>query len=76
MLFKAVACVKRGEMLKSELQAKLLKETAELYTRKQKVEDDIRNLEAATSALQRTAALRDIEAYRSQRFLPAKLFSR
>ena len=60
----------------TELQARLLKETSELYARKQKVEDDIRNLEAVTNSLQKTAALRDIEAERRLMSLQAKLPSR
>jgi hypothetical protein len=59
-----------------ELQARLLKETCELYARKQKLEDAIRSVDARTLSLHRTAALRDIEAYERQRPLPAKLFSR
>jgi ABC-type phosphate transport system auxiliary subunit len=46
-----------------ELQARLLKETSDLYARKQKLEDDIRSLDAVNSSLQGTAALRDIEAH-------------
>jgi hypothetical protein len=48
-----------------DLQARLLKETSDLYVRKQKLEDKIRNLDAATNSLQRTEALRDIEAHKS-----------
>jgi hypothetical protein len=59
-----------------ELQARLLKETCELYARKQKLEDAIRSVDARTLSLHQTAALRDIEAYKRQRPLPAKLFSR
>ena len=58
-----------------ELQARLLKEISELYARKQKLEDDIRNLDAATNSLQKTAALRDIEAYKRSMSPAAKLFS-
>ena len=58
-----------------ELQARLLKEISELYARKQKLEDDIRNLDAATNSLQKTAALRDIEAYKRSTSPAAKLFS-
>ena len=56
-----------------ELQARLLKETSELYARKQKLEDDIRNLDAVNNSLQNTAAIRDIEAYKSRRPVSAKL---
>ena len=59
-----------------ELQARLLKEIYELSARKQKLEDDIRNLDAVNKSVQETAALRDIEAYKNQRPLSAKLFSR
>jgi hypothetical protein len=59
-----------------ELQARLLKEIYELSARKQKLEDDIRNLDAVNKSVQERAALRDIEAYKSQRPLSAKLFSR
>jgi cell division protein FtsL len=56
-----------------ELQARLLKETSELYARKQKLEDDIRNLDAVNNSLQDTAAIRDIEAYKSRLPVSAKL---
>ena len=56
-----------------ELQAGLLKEMYELNARKRKLEDDIRSLDAANNSIQETAALRDIEAYKSQRPLHAKL---
>jgi len=56
-----------------ELQAGLLKEIYELNARKRKLEDDIRSLDAANNSIQETAALRDIEAYKSQRPLHAKL---
>ena len=59
-----------------ELQARLLKETCELYARKQKLEDAIRSVDAVTMSLQQTAALRDIEAYRRATSPAAKLFSR
>jgi len=49
-----------------ELQARLLKEISDLYATKQKVEDAIKSLEAATKSLQQTAALRDIEAHKGQ----------
>ena len=58
-----------------ELQAGLLKEMYELNVRKRKLEDDIRSLDAANNSLQETAALRDIEAYKSQRPPHAKLSS-
>jgi len=58
-----------------ELQAGLLKEMYELNARKRKLEDDIRSLDAANNSLQETAALRDIEAYKSQRPQHAKLSS-
>jgi hypothetical protein len=50
-----------------ELQARLLKESSELYARKQKLEEAIRSLEAVTKSLQEKAALRDIEAHKGQR---------
>ncbi len=50
-----------------ELQARLLKELFELYARKQKLEDAIKSQEAVTNSLQQTAALREIEAHKSQR---------
>ena len=56
-----------------ELQARLLKETSDLYARKQKLEDKIRNLDVLNNSLQDTAAIRDIEAYKSQRSLSATL---
>ncbi len=56
-----------------ELQARLLKETSDLYARKQKLEADIRSLDAVNNSLQGTAALRDIEAHKSQRPTSAKL---
>jgi uncharacterized protein YlxW (UPF0749 family) len=59
-----------------ELQATLLKEIYELYARKQKLEDHIRKLDAVNNSLQEMAALRDIEARKSQLFLSAKLSSR
>ena len=58
-----------------ELQAGLLKEIYELNARKRKLEDDIRSLDAANNSIQETAALRDIEAYKSQRPQHAKLSS-
>ncbi len=56
-----------------ELQVRLLKETSDLYARKQKLEADIRSLDAVNNSLQGTAALRDIEAHKSQRPVSAKL---
>ena len=52
-----------------DLQARLLKETSDLYAKKQKLESDIRDLDAVNNSLQRTEALRDIEAHKSQRSL-------
>ncbi|PYJ16393.1 MAG: hypothetical protein DME96_09875 [Verrucomicrobia bacterium] len=57
-------------------QARLLKEIYELNARRRKLEDAIRSLDAVNKSLQETAALRDIEAHKSQRPLPAKLSSR
>ena len=54
-------------------QARLLKEIYELNARRRKLEDAIRSLDAVNNSLQETAALRDIEAYKSQRPLHAKL---
>ena len=59
-----------------ELQAKLLKAIYELSAKKQKLEDDIRKLEAVNKSLQETAALREIEAYKNQQRLSPKLSSR
>jgi hypothetical protein len=56
-----------------ELQARLLKETFDLYARKQKLEDDIRKLDAVNNSVQVTQALRDIEVHKSQRPASAKL---
>ena len=56
-----------------ELQAGLLKEIYELNVRKRKLEDDIRSLDVANNSIQETAVLRDIEVYKSQRPLHAKL---
>lgn len=52
-----------------DLQARLLKETSDLYARKQQLEDKIRNLDVLNQSLQATAAIRDIEAYKSHRSL-------
>ena len=59
-----------------ELQARLLKAIYELSAKKQKLEDDIRKLEAVNKSLQETAALREIEAYKNQQPLSPKLSSR
>ena len=56
-----------------ELQAGLLKETSDVYARKQKLEDKIRNLDVLNNSLQDTAAIRDIEAHKSQCSLSATL---
>ncbi len=56
-----------------ELQARLLKETSEIYARKQQLEDAIRRVEAVTMSLQQTAALRDIEAHKRSMSSAAKL---
>jgi hypothetical protein len=48
-----------------DLQARLLKETSDLYTRKQQLEAKIRNLDAVNNSQQCTEALRDIEAHKS-----------
>jgi hypothetical protein len=50
-----------------DLQARLLKETSDLYAKKQQLEDKIRNLDVLNNSLQATAAIRDIEAHKSQR---------
>ena len=52
---------------------RLVNETSELYARKQKLEDKIRNLDVLNNSLQDTAAIRDIEAHKSQRSLSATL---
>lgn len=59
-----------------ELQAEILKGSHELSARKQKLENDIRHVDALNKSMQEAAAVRDIEAYKSQRPLPAKLSSR
>jgi hypothetical protein len=56
-----------------ELQAKLLKETSDLYARKQELEDDIRKFDAVSNSIQDTKALREIEVHKSQRPVSAKL---
>ena len=48
---------------------RLVNETSELYARKQKLEDKIRNLDMLNNSLQDTAAIRDIEAYK-RTYLP------
>ena len=53
-------------------QARLLKEIYELNARRRKLEDAIRSLDAVNNSLQEAAALRDIDAHKSQRSLPAK----
>jgi hypothetical protein len=68
--FKPFIFSREDKMLQSadrELQARLLKEISELYTRKQKLEDAIRSVDAVTLSLHQTAALRDIEARKGQR---------
>jgi hypothetical protein len=50
-----------------DLQARLLNETSDLYARKQQLEDKIRKLDVLNDSLQDTAAIRDIEAHKSQR---------
>jgi hypothetical protein len=54
-----------------ELQARLLKETSDVYARKQKLEDKIRALDVLNNSLQDTAAIRDIEAYK-RTYLPVR----
>ena len=61
-----------AESTDKELQAKILKESHELSARKQKLEEDIRDLDAVNKSLQEAAAVRDIEAYKSQRPQPTK----
>ena len=48
---------------------RLVNETSELYARKQKLEDKIRNLDVLNNSLQDIAAIRDIEAYK-RTYLP------
>jgi hypothetical protein len=55
-----------------ELQARILKESHELSARKQKLEDDIKDLDAVNKSLQEAAAARDIKAYKNQRPQPVK----
>ncbi len=62
-----------NDTVDKELQAKLLKETSDLYARKQKLEDDIRKFDAVNNSIQDTKALRDIIAHKSQRLVSAKL---
>ena len=54
-----------------DLQSRLLKETSDLYARKQKLEDKIRALDVLNNSLQDTAAIRDIEAYK-RTYLPVR----
>jgi len=49
------------------LQDRLLKEIYELNARRWKLEDAIRSLDAVNNSLQEAAALRDIDAHKSQR---------
>jgi hypothetical protein len=56
-----------------ELQARLLKETSDVYARKQQLEDKIRALDVLNNSLQDTDAIRDIEAHKSQRSLSVTL---
>ena len=58
------------------LQDRLLKEIYELNARRWKLEDAIRSLDAVNNSLQEAAALRDIDAQKSQRPLPAQFSSR
>jgi len=58
------------------LQARLLKEIYELNARRRKLEDAIRTLDVVNNSLQEAAALRDIDAQKSQRPLPAQFSSR
>jgi hypothetical protein len=53
-------------LIERELQARLLKETSDLYARKQQLEDKIRNLDVLNNSLQNTAAIRDIEAHKAR----------
>ena len=62
-----------NDTVDKELQAKLLKETSDLYARKQKLEDDIRKFDAVNNSIQDTKALRDIIAHKSQGLVSAKL---
>jgi hypothetical protein len=59
-----------------ELQARLLKAINELSARKQKLEDDIRKLDTVNKSLQEMAAVREIEAYKTQCRLAPKFSSR
>jgi len=54
-----------NDTVDKELQTKLLKETSDLYARKQKLEDDIRKLDAVNNSIQDTETLRDIEVHKS-----------
>ncbi len=64
------------ESADKELEARILKESHELAAKKQKLENDIRHLDAVNKSIQEAAAVRDIEAYKGQRPVPAKLSSR
>lgn len=59
-----------------ELQARLLKAIYELSARKQKLEDDIRKLDAVNKSLQEMAAVREIETYKNECRLAPKISSR
>ena len=50
----------------NELEARLRKQIYEFSLRKRKLEDDLRRLETLNKSLQEAAALREIEAHRSQ----------
>ena len=56
----------------NELEAKLRKQTYELSLRKQKLEEDLRSLEALNKSRQEAGALREIRAYQSQSLLSPK----
>ena len=71
MLKRALA-FQKGKIVATtkEIQARLLDEVYQPAARKKKLEDDLRNFDAVDRSLQETAAMREIEAYRSQ--LPNK----
>jgi hypothetical protein len=48
-----------------ELQGRLLREIQELYEKRGKIEDDIRELEAKSKLRIEKAALQEIDAYKS-----------
>ena len=54
-----------NDTVDKELQTKFLKGTPDLYARKQKLEDDIRKLDAVNNSIQDTETLRDIEVHKS-----------